>query len=599
MIDTDTLRHDREALLAELRNAGANVVKPNAIGCPFHDDTHPSAGVYQDDKGVWRFKCQAASCGFNGDVYDVLAKASGREVADVLRERSQAQATTGAAHKQPEREAPKIYGTLNDVLSAVRDCVAHYEYRNPVTRAIDMVVMRIEGAGKSKRFLQAHQQPAGWFVMQAPPKPWPIYNRARVASADRVVIVEGEKCVHALHDIGIVATTSPGGAGKAEHADWSPLAGKTVYLWPDADAPDPKTGRRTGIVHMRDVARKLGELDPGCSVYWIDPDRLGLADKEDAADYITQHADLDTDAMRLTVQSVLQDAEPLGPSGEVKSLLEDTISGRRSAIGWPWPAIGNMTRALLPGTVTIICGDPGAAKSFYLLQAAAYWHMSGVPVAIFEVEEDRAYHLMRALAQASRCSRFFDDQWVRSNPDEARSLFSEHVDYLDGFGRCIFDSQGTNVTLDQLAKWTAERAAGGARVIGIDPITAAAFSDKPWIDDLKFLMSVKDTARQFECSVVLVTHPRKGVKGGSHMEDMAGGAAYARFSQTIMWLTSHHPAIDIQVIDTGGFPGPSIEANKTLSIRKARNGRGGGYSIGYRFDGRSLLFDELGVVADG
>ena len=65
---TDTLRHDKAALLTELKHAGAQVVKPSAIKCPFHEDAHPSAGVYEDNTGVWRFKCQAAGCGFGGEV---------------------------------------------------------------------------------------------------------------------------------------------------------------------------------------------------------------------------------------------------------------------------------------------------------------------------------------------------------------------------------------------------------------------------------------------------------------------------------------------------------------------------------------------------
>ena len=111
-------------------------------------------------------------------------------------------------------------------------------------------------------------------------------------------------------------------------------------------------------------------------------------------------------------------------------------------------------------------------------------------------------------------------------------------------------------------------------------------------------MAVKDTARQFDCSVVLVTHPRKGVKGGTHMEDMAGGAAYARFSQTILWLTSHNPPREIQVYDSGGFVSGGLQADKTLGIRKSRNGRGCGATIGYTFSGKSLSFDEVGVIAD-
>ena len=45
-------RHDRAALLGELQAAGADTSKPSAIRCPFHEDYHPSGGVYERERGV-------------------------------------------------------------------------------------------------------------------------------------------------------------------------------------------------------------------------------------------------------------------------------------------------------------------------------------------------------------------------------------------------------------------------------------------------------------------------------------------------------------------------------------------------------------------
>src|SRR5690606_41114513 len=63
-----------------------------------------------------------------------------------------------------------------------------------------------------------------------------FYHLPAVAKADTVVLVEGEKCADALMQLGIVATTAMGGAATAlAKTDWSPLAGKTVIVWPDND----------------------------------------------------------------------------------------------------------------------------------------------------------------------------------------------------------------------------------------------------------------------------------------------------------------------------------------------------------------------------
>lgn len=66
----------------------------------------------------------------------------------------------------------------------------------------------------------------------------PLYRQPDLAGADRVVLVEGEKCADALAAIGIVATTQMGGASaNPAKTDWSPLAGKQVIIWPDNDEP--------------------------------------------------------------------------------------------------------------------------------------------------------------------------------------------------------------------------------------------------------------------------------------------------------------------------------------------------------------------------
>ncbi len=73
------------------------------------------------------------------------------------------------------------------------------------------------------------------------PKPWPLYRLDEIARRpDAVVVVcEGEKAADAAQRLlpEYVATTSPSGSKNAGKADWSPLAGRTVLVWPDHDAP--------------------------------------------------------------------------------------------------------------------------------------------------------------------------------------------------------------------------------------------------------------------------------------------------------------------------------------------------------------------------
>ena len=99
------------------------------------------------------------------------------------------------------------------------------------------VVYRYDPPGRRKEFRP-------WDARRrkpTPPDPRPLYNQpglAQAADAEPVVLVEGEKAAQALIDLGVVATTAMNGAqAPVEKTDWSPLAGKSVAIWPDRDKP--------------------------------------------------------------------------------------------------------------------------------------------------------------------------------------------------------------------------------------------------------------------------------------------------------------------------------------------------------------------------
>ena len=66
-----------------------------------------------------------------------------------------------------------------------------------------------------------------------------------------VVVSEGEKAADAARELlpGYVAVTSPNGSRSARKADWTPLSGRVVVIWPDAD--------EAGQVYAKDVVNSL------------------------------------------------------------------------------------------------------------------------------------------------------------------------------------------------------------------------------------------------------------------------------------------------------------------------------------------------------
>lgn len=570
------LKCDENALLDVLREAGADV-KGRIVRCAFCDDKKPSAGIYKSNGDGYRYKCH--QCGFNGSVLDVIGKVDGIAIAEVFK-RLKGDTRT---RKQP----PKIYPDIEALKAAMPYPVeVVYQYTHPNTGKVEMLVLRMLKPDGDKEFRQAKPVPGG-FVQQAPAKPWPLYNRARIQTADTVVVVEGEKCVHALHDYGVIATTSPAGAGKAEYANWTPIAGKNVVLWPDADEP--------GRSHMQQVETILQRLEPAPRISILEPADLDLSDKEDVVDYARQLETVGADKAQVqaAILEALNKAKPRGIAAGVGELIEDTIAGQREAIKWPWPCIGGLTKALLPGTVTIICGNVGASKSFMLLEAAAYWHECGIRTAVYELEEDRDFHLSRCLAQKSKTAAITDPDWIKDNSEPARAVFAENEAWLENFGACIYASPDTQPTLEQLTQWTQARAKANCRIIAIDPVTAAAHRSRSvWEEDNSFLHDIKRTAVDHRCSVVLISHPIKAVSFPD-VTQLAGGAAYQRFAQTILWLESHADKTSRIKTACGTT---EVEHNRTVHLLKARNGKGQGVKLACSFKSESLTLHEVGII---
>ncbi|WP_068379674.1 toprim domain-containing protein [Rhodococcus sp. EPR-157] len=97
---------------------------------------------------------------------------------------------------------------------------------------------------------KVHRTPEKKFRQSGNTKGNSLFRADRLADATVVYVVEGEKDVHAAESIGLVATCSAMGAGKAHRADLSPLRNKTVVIVADRD--------KAGRAHAEQVAELLG-----------------------------------------------------------------------------------------------------------------------------------------------------------------------------------------------------------------------------------------------------------------------------------------------------------------------------------------------------
>ncbi|NWK77226.1 DUF3987 domain-containing protein [Aquitalea sp. LB_tupeE] len=109
----------------------------------------------------------------------------------------------------------------------------------------------------------------------------PLYGLHSLALQpdDAVYLVEGEKAADALLRLGHVAVTS-GAADSANVADWTPLAGRSVTIWPDND--------EAGTKYLSDCLPLLWATGVA-AISIVDVSTLSLPSKGDVVDWLTVH----------------------------------------------------------------------------------------------------------------------------------------------------------------------------------------------------------------------------------------------------------------------------------------------------------------------
>lgn len=171
----------------------------------------------------------------------------------------------------------------------------------------------------------------------------PLYRLPEISLASAVVLVEGEGKADALAKIGIEATSAMQGArAPIEKTDWSPLAGKTVVIWPDNDEP--------GLEYSKAASAKLTQL--GCRVKVVAPPADKPA-KWDAGDCVAEGGD--AVAILSTAREISQTPKP-----RIRILNLDDIENLA-------PPSFLVEDVLTESGLSMLWGRSGAMKSFVAL----------------------------------------------------------------------------------------------------------------------------------------------------------------------------------------------------------------------------------------
>jgi putative DNA primase/helicase len=150
---------------------------------------------------------------------------------------------------------------------------------------------------------------------KAPPAPRPLLNLDQLRSrTGTVLIVEGEKAADAAARLypRAVVTTWPSGCKAIDKADWAPLQGRRVILWPDADAVGQQAMDRLAQLLLRLPVDRVQMVTPPAD----SPEGWDLADAtwstDEAAAYIKANISepLELDPEQPAQRELQADPEP-------------------------------------------------------------------------------------------------------------------------------------------------------------------------------------------------------------------------------------------------------------------------------------------------
>lgn len=324
MISNPPIPTDRASLIAALEQAGSTV-RGAKCNCPSpgHDDRNPSASLYESD-GHWRVKCH--SCGYLGDAADVQAAIEGRPVAQVLQTARQ----SCDSRKKRSIAATYDYTTADGTLLYQ---VCRYE---------------------PKDFRQRKPDGKGGWTWELNGTPRVLYRLPDLAGAGPesfVFIVEGEKDADRMGRLGMIATTTAGGAGKGHLADLGPLSNRHVVIVPDNDEP----GRK----HAQAMAEALDGKAATVRILEL-PD---ISKKGDVSDWLNCHNDDVEGLVRLAENA--PEWAPEASEADSGLVIRKAADVQERPVTWFW------RDKLVGGAINLLLGMPDVGKSVLTCDLAA------------------------------------------------------------------------------------------------------------------------------------------------------------------------------------------------------------------------------------
>lgn len=349
----------------------------------------------------------------------------------------------------------------------------------------------------------------------------------------------------------------------------------------DPIEPEYNNCHKTGIIYLKGDAPSIFSMAHGGKTYYL----------------------VDKDVPAIASETTAQDG-----FDKLYASIDAQKRGELITLPFPWRRLFLSSKALRPGSLTILSGPSKTGKSYFTMSIIRQIHELGQTWAYLPLEDDRSDWMFRMLAILEEDYKMtdVDQEGADYRAQIAKKREAEIKEYLRHVTENPYAGQQNASGQTEIAKVDGKRvlawitrAVKKARVVVVDPLSQIEFVGKnKHEEEAAFVRQILGVVKDSGASLILVTHTVKRSGAAATMdltaEDVQGSAMLTRLAHTTILLDAHELS-EREVSAPGGHTA-NVMSNRTVTIAVSRFGDGSRSRIAFRQEKDRPVFTELGFI---